>query len=158
MAELKTGDNSFNGDFNDFKTAVIERLDQIEDRMTVGSEALQFLDRALECYRQDLGQSFGHPNNLLQLISRDDRLKWGHRKLLEALLARYSYKEEAFEELNFSKLAMQAHVSKQRAKCHLEELEGWNLVKRRSDGYRIFFCINEAMAKTTASQRHSAQR
>ena len=140
--KLATDSAELGAAISDFKAVIIDRLNQLEDRMAAGTEALKFFDDALHHYRHDLVQKTTVPNRLLLQFSQDTRLLFQHRKILECLLLRYCFEQSKFTEFNFTNIAKKAHVSKHKCKAYLQDLEQWNLIRSRTDGYRNYYRIH----------------
>ena len=75
---------------------------------------------------------------LIQVIQKNPALRFPHRKILDFLSRQYDYEKKEFQEVNQSTLVRECRLGKNMAKEYLRDLEVKGLVKRRSDGYRVW--------------------
>ncbi len=119
-------------------------LDRIEGQIAAGSTLFEVFNGGLEAYRRKDVAHFRHATaqQMWHIRSQaDPDLLFPHRKILECLLRQYDDMTDQFGELHFSALVRQARVSKSRAARYLAALEEKGYVRRRDDGYRVFYRI-----------------
>jgi len=110
------------------------------------AETFSFFDTALRAYRAKHLTTLIAPQRLLARIIQDTELRFPHRKILETLICQWDPGKALFKELHFSLLVRHARVGKQAAKQHLTLLVSKRYVLQRTDGYRVLYKINEALA------------
>ena len=131
------------------------QLERIEHKLDAGEDTFSFFSLALHAYRKQHLSIASTPHRLLALFSTDPELRFPHRKILECLLQQYDLEAAAFSELPFSKLVRISRVGKQAARDYLNFLKQKRYVTRRSDGYRIWFRISQAITDETGRGEHA---
>ena len=79
---------------------------------------------------------------LHQVVQKNPELRFPHRKILDFLSKQYDFEKREFREVNLSTIVRECKLGKNIAGEYLKDLEGKGLVKRRSDGYRVWFRID----------------
>jgi len=74
-------------------------------------------------------------------IRQDKALRHPHRKILDYLIDRFDYQAGSFREAHFSKIVKECRLGKNMAKQYLEFLISRGYLKKRSDGYRVWYSI-----------------
>lgn len=128
----------------EMRDSLIARINQLEERITLGSEAMHFFALALKTYREENRNSLDMPMRVMRSILTVGDLTFPQKKMLQVLAEAYSYDKAQFEEQTYSAIVRSAKVSKHGAKAHLEKLRSRNLIRNRTDGYRSFYSINQA--------------
>jgi len=78
-------------------------------------------------------------NQVLSKIQCDIGLKYPHRKILDFLLSQYDYSTGKFKEIHFSKIVKECRLGKNMAKGYLDNLAERGYLKKRDDGYRVWY-------------------
>lgn len=125
-----------------------EGFQQVDRKLETGTALFSVFNNGLQMFRQQALAdasltSSSHAVGRILNRARADHLRFPHRKILDALLARFDYTSHSFQEANFSALVKEAHIGKNAAKEYLEFLEQKGYILRRSDGYRLFFKIRQ---------------
>lgn len=141
-------------------TEILSRLSKIEETLATGlrnvdeklntsRDSFQFFSDGLKAYKDrtlkelQISTTKSVLNNWAEKIRHDKDLRFPHRKILDCLLGRYDFESGEFKEVHFSRLVNEAHVGKNAAKGYLAVLEQKGYVRKRDDGYRVFFKIRE---------------
>lgn len=109
-------------------------------------EEFLFFKQGTEGYREKIikkEQRLDIQEQLYKKIRADKELRYPHKKILNFLIEKYDFEKKCFGEINFSKLIKDCHVGKNMGKEYLEFLIEKGYLLKRSDGYRIWYKIND---------------
>jgi len=87
-------------------------------------------------------RTFDPQSFIIGVVQKNPELRFPHRKILEFLAGQYDYEKKQFKEVMFSTLVKECKLGKNKAGDYLEDLENQGLVKKRSDGYRVWYRIS----------------
>ena len=124
---------------------ISEKLDPVERYIEKKNEYDYVLKYGLEGFRERIIKSSKKNNEndtqewLIHIIQRNPSLRFPHRKILEYLSKQYDYEKKRFKEVNFSTIVKECRLGKNRAGEYLELLEEKGIVKKRKDGYRVWY-------------------
>lgn len=99
-----------------------------------------FKSRILESEKKR--KTFDPQSFIIGVIQKHPQLRFPHRKILEYLARQYDYEKKHFKEVMFSTIVKECRLGKNKAGEYLKDLDKNGLVKKRSDGYRVWFYLN----------------
>ena len=124
---------------------VMEEIKPIKKQLEMNSEYDFIIKYGLEGFREKIIKSnkenltFNPQTYIMQLIQKEPLLRFPHRKILEFLARQYDYEKKAFKEANFSTIVKECKIGKNKAGEYLKLLGEKNLIRRRDDGYRVWY-------------------
>jgi hypothetical protein len=110
------------------------RLKRIERLLAEGFRGLQSSGLSASTHDKMLSQWSAR-------IRADTSLGFPHRKVLDFLLEQHDPATGQFKDVHFSALVRAARIGKNMAKDYLALLEAKGYIRRRSDGYRVFYAL-----------------
>ncbi len=134
---------------DEIKSYVHQQIDRLDQRLSVGTDALTFLDTALSNYRNAHLNLSSKPHRLLATYAADPTLRFPQRKILECLLSKFDYHRSRFLEIKLTQIVKEAHVSKGAINAYLAPLISRQLIVKRTDGYRVWLRINDQRVEQT---------
>ena len=120
-----------------FQGKILERITNIEHAV---STRLGSIEETLEIAK-DTFQIWHDGLRVHNKIRNDKELGYPHRKILDYLLSQYDFDTNNFKEIHFSKLVKESHIGKNMATSYLTLLVQKGYIRKRGDGYRLFYKI-----------------
>ena len=120
----------------------IKELKQQVDEQNKFSDVIKY---GLEGYKYKIIKTYAEnaivnpQNKINEKIKKDPDIRYPHRKILEFLSQKYDHEKSTFKEANFSTIVNECKIGKNKAGEYLKLLEEKGYIKKRDDGYRVWY-------------------
>ena len=134
--------------FGRIDKTVSEKLEPIRKLLEERREYDFVVKHGLEGFRNKILKAHNeklefHPQAwLLLVLQKNPELRFPHRKILDFLSRQYDYEKKEFQEVNLSAIVRQCRLGKNKAAEYLRDLEEKELLRRREDGYRVWYKVS----------------
>ena len=120
--------------------SIEQQLDQLQEQ---GRRTFQFFNKALSNDKNPKQKNLQSKNIILEQIYSDPDIRYPHQKIIQYLLNQYDYKLKKYNKIYFSKIVKDARIGKNKAKEYLSLLIDKELLLKSTDGYKVFYEIND---------------
>ena len=120
------------------------QLRDIHDKIENATRIAQLIEHFLDFNQRQEALPIHERSSHLQTAAASNRsLRWPHRKILDFLLNQVDPQTCSYKPVQTSTLIRAARIGKQAAANYLADLIESGFIVRWSDGYRVFYRINE---------------
>lgn len=116
----------------------IESQNRLKTLLDYGLKGFQ--EKAIETYKET-GKPLTAQDKLLKRIKNDDSLTCPQKKILNYMSQMYDFRINEFKEVYQSQIIKACKLGKNMAKRYFFQLIDKGYIKRRDDGYRIWYKI-----------------